>query len=76
MLLVTIGVIKRQYLILKHFYSLILCIHFHILFIFFCYQDAGALTSLIILVVQVHGQGTRCQTKADCTGKIDVIKGL
>ena len=25
--------------------------------------------SWLLLSVQVHGQGTRCQTRADCTGK-------
>ena len=25
--------------------------------------------SWLMLSVQVHGQGTRCQTRADCTGK-------
>ena len=33
------------------------------------YQDKRIVASLLLLVIQVHSQGTRCQTRADCTGK-------
>ena len=29
--------------------------------------------SWLVLSVQVHGQGTRCQTRADCTGKKNLM---
>ena len=29
--------------------------------------------SWLLLNVQVHGQGTRCQTRADCTGKKNLM---
>ena len=29
--------------------------------------------SWLLLSVQVHGQGTRCQTRADCTGKKNLM---